>query len=64
MQYGEWGNEPDYALIPMCSVCHKDFHKRYGSRGNLIKETLYYCERKQNMLKGLMEVDTKNGKLV
>lgn len=55
MQYGFFGHEPDYILIPMCQACHTDFHKQYRMQNNMIKDTLFYCEQKQKKLKELLD---------
>lgn len=55
MEYGNFGQEPDYALVSLCEICHKDFHKRYGgSTRNMIKATKLYIEAKQSSIKSLL----------
>lgn len=51
MEYGNWGNEPDYALITLCETCHKDFHSKHDTRHNMIKATELYIKQKQNTIR-------------
>lgn len=49
--YGNWGNEPDYSLIPLCRNCHKELHRTFPSPNRLLKETLEFIKRKQQQIK-------------
>lgn len=51
MEYGNWGNEPDYALVTLCGTCHKDFHSKHDTRHNMIKATELYIKHKQNTIR-------------
>ena len=35
----EFGRERDSDLVPLCGDCHGSFHKTYGKKGNMSKET-------------------------
>ncbi len=61
-QYGEFGHEPDYALVAMCSLCHKDFHATNRLQNNMIKATELYIKHKQAYIKQLrntLSIDSK-----
>lgn len=46
------GSEKDRNLFPLCKICHKEFHDRFGARGNMLDETLLFIEGKKS---GVME---------
>ncbi len=40
--YGNYGNENDNDLVPLCRKHHEGFHTRYGVKGNMRNETDEY----------------------
>jgi 5-methylcytosine-specific restriction endonuclease McrA len=54
--YGNFGSEPDIHLVPLCKVCHKDFHTKHGVSGNMIQATKDYIKERQNKIKTLIKI--------
>jgi len=44
--YGNFGFEKDVDLMPLCKVCHKDFHDTYGTSGNMHEYTQMFLLEK------------------
>lgn len=63
MEYGNFGNEPDYALAALCLVCHNEFHKKHGTEKNMIKASLLFIKDKQkgiqHIIKTMNSIDNK-----
>jgi 5-methylcytosine-specific restriction endonuclease McrA len=56
MRYGDFGNEPDYALITFCRTCHKDFHEKHATKKDMIRYSLkYVAERQREIKKALLD---------
>ncbi len=41
------GTEKDINLFPLCKTCHKELHNKYGTKGNMMDETLLFIEEKR-----------------
>jgi hypothetical protein len=39
MVYGQFGNEPDEHLVPLCETHHKEYHERFGTQRNMLRTT-------------------------
>ncbi len=63
MIYGIFGKEPDRTLVPLCRVCHDEYHKIYKGR-NSIDNTKYYIKIKQENIRKFIStfksIDKKN----
>ena len=46
--YANFGNELDKHLVPLCSKCHKQLHKEYGTHKRMIRLTNHFIKKKQN----------------
>jgi hypothetical protein len=44
MVYGEFGNEPDEHLIPLCDTHHKGYHELHGTQRHMLRTTLEYID--------------------
>lgn len=42
--YGRLGKEKDSHLAAVCQGHHREFHEKYGSKGNMTEEWLMYIE--------------------
>ncbi len=51
--YTKWGQEPDNALVPLCTKCHTELHEWRSPKGNLIKQTYYFIAKKQALIKAI-----------
>ena len=49
--YGNYGNEDDINLVPLCSSCHHEFHKTYLLKKNMRKSTRLFIESKKKSLR-------------
>lgn len=47
MVYGEFGNEKDEHLMPLCKSHHEGYHIEYGVSGNMLEQTWSYVEKEQ-----------------
>lgn len=54
MIYANYGSEKDEHLIPLCHAHHEQFHSELGgSRGNMLKATNEFIQRKQEEIEAL-----------
>lgn len=49
-EYGNFGNEPDYALVTLCRTCHDEFHASNRTQRDMIKTTWAFIRAKQARL--------------
>lgn len=42
--YNTFGTEPDDILVPLCSSCHKEYHRIYGTKKDMIATTMSFIE--------------------
>ncbi len=56
MRYSEQGKERDMDLMPLCELCHDEFHKIYGSVGSLKKNTRVFITQKQAYIRNIINM--------
>jgi hypothetical protein len=47
MHYGNFGNEPDEHLVPLCKDHHAEYHKENGVQRDMIRKTMAFIEDKK-----------------
>lgn len=55
MVYGNFGNEPDNAMICLCDLCHKEFHAIYQTTRDLRQQTNQFIAHKQATIRRIIK---------
>lgn len=50
IKYGNYGEEKDTALVPLCRECHVEYHEKYGVSKNMTSQTSIFIQEKRELL--------------